>query len=97
MSNLFNSCIYEIDMELALIERQFNRTAENIDCLNRAYEVRDYLLELGVSAQNFSDMSNNTDSDRVQISEAYSLVLADIFRNGKLAMDVRTTACLRSN
>lgn len=95
MSNLFNSCIYEIDMELALIERQFNRTAENMACLNRAYEVRDYLLDLGTNAQRFSDMTNNTDSDRVLIAETYSSVLTDILRNGRLAMDIRMTVCAK--
>jgi hypothetical protein len=93
MANIFNGCIYEIDMELALIERQFERTAENLDCLNKAYEVRDYLLELGTDAQNFSDMPNSTDSDRVRIAESYSELLENIFKNGRMAMNVRTNVC----
>lgn len=97
MSGIFNNCIYEIDMELALTERQFERTPENIPCLNKVYEIRDALLELGTVAQQFSDLANNTDSDRVLISESYSKVLAEIAGKGKAAMQIRDDFCLKTN
>ncbi len=97
MTGIFDDCIYEIDMELALIERQFKRSPENMTCLNSAYEIRDYLLELGTNAQQFSYMPNNTDSDKVLLAEIYSQVLNDIIKNGNSAMEIRKTVCVTYN
>lgn len=93
VSNVFNNCIYEIEAELALTERQFTRSTETMPCFNSLYEIRDYLLELGTKAQRFSELPNNKDSDNAAITEAFFNISDDIIVNGASAMMNRSIAC----
>jgi len=93
MSRIFNNCVYEIDLELALIEKTIIRTPDNMQCFNRVYEIRDYLMELGTDAQLFSDLPNNNDADRVTISTSFMDVNNNISTNGEAAMSVRANYC----
>ena len=93
MSRIFNNCVYEIDKELALIEKTIIRTPDNMSCFNRVYEIRDYLMELGTDAQLFSDLPNNNDADRVAIFTSFMDVNNNILSNGEAAMAVRTDYC----
>ncbi|VAW62188.1 DNA polymerase III alpha subunit [hydrothermal vent metagenome] len=93
MSRIFNNCVYEIDKELALIEKTIIKTPDNMQCFNKVYEIRDYLMELGTDAQLFSDLPNNNDADRVAIFTSFMDVSNNILSNGEVAMAVRTDYC----
>jgi len=94
-SALLNTCVYEIDMELALTENQIIRSPETMQCFNKIYEIRDSLMQLGVDAQRFSELPNETDSDRAIILEAFTEIYNSIKLSSESAMTNRTIYCQR--
>ncbi len=93
---IFNNCVYEIDMELALTEKEFSSTTENNICLNRVYSIRDSLLDLGTEAQNFGSLPNNTELERSEIAASFSRIRSNIIDKGESAMNNRSVNCLRN-
>ncbi len=93
IAGIFNDCIYEIERELALTEKQFIRSPETMTCLNSVYEIRDYLLDLGTNAQLFSELPNNNTADGVKITEEFIRISDDIIVNGGAAMMNRSVLC----
>jgi len=91
--NIFNTCVYEIDMELALTEKEFGPTASNQKCLNTVYGIRDKLLELGVDAQNFGSLPNDTELNRSDITTSFIRISNNIIVEGSLAMKNRGVNC----
>jgi len=91
--NIFNTCVYEIDMELALTEKEFGPTAANKKCLNTVYNIRDKLLDLGVDAQNFGSLPNDTELDRSNITTSFIRISNNIIVSGSAAMKNRSINC----
>lgn len=97
ISSVFNTCVYEIEIELVLTEKEFNDSENDAHCLNSVSEIRDYLLDLGVKAQAFSELPNATEYDRANIAALFSRVSDDIFTRADLAMKNRTVTCLQDS
>ncbi len=93
---IFNNCVFEIDMELALTEKEFSATTENTLCLNHVYSIRDSLLDLGTEAQNFGSLPNNTELERSEIAASFSRIRASIIEKGESAMNNRNESCSRN-
>ncbi|VAW51434.1 hypothetical protein MNBD_GAMMA06-890 [hydrothermal vent metagenome] len=93
MTGIFDDCIYEIEAELALTEKQFVRSDETMGCFNSIYEIRDYLLDLGTNAQMFSELPNGKDAESVVVTEAFIDISNDIITNGGSAMVNRSLLC----
>jgi len=93
IATIFNNCVYEIEAELALTEKQFIRSAETMACFDSIYKIRDYLLDLGTNAQLFSELPSNKESERAAITEAFINISNDIITNGGSAMMNRSILC----
>jgi len=91
--NVLNDCVYEIDMELALTEKEFSPIDNNTTCLNKAYKIRDSLLDLGVEAQNFGSLPSDTELDRTNISTSFIRISNNIIVKGSAAMENRSINC----
>lgn len=94
---ILNTCVYEIENELALTERLHPDSVQDAACLNSINQIRDYLLDLGVAVQGFSELPNDTEYQRENISTEFFRIRNDIISNGELAMKNRVSLCTRTS
>jgi len=93
ISRIFDGCVYEIERELVLTEKEFNYSTDDIHCLDSVNEIRDYLFDLGVRAQMFGELPNSTEDDRANIAASFSDVSREIVSRGGSALKNRTVVC----